>query len=66
MNFRVWVGARALDILQVPDKFVAIGGGVIGLEFACIYEGLGSQVTVSGDGVFDSARGRGRSVCQTA
>jgi dihydrolipoamide dehydrogenase len=36
----------ALDINEVPDKLVVIGGGVIGLEFACIYEALGSQVTV--------------------
>ncbi len=31
---------------QVPGKLVIIGGGVIGLEFACIYNKLGSEVTV--------------------
>jgi dihydrolipoamide dehydrogenase len=36
----------ALDIETVPARMVVIGGGVIGLEFACIYEALGSQVTV--------------------
>ena len=36
----------ALDISEVPARVVVIGGGVIGLEFACIYEALGSQVTV--------------------
>ncbi len=36
----------ALDIDAVPARLVIIGGGVIGLEFACIYEALGSQVTV--------------------
>ena len=36
----------AMDIDTVPDRLVVIGGGVIGLEFACIYEALGSQVTV--------------------
>jgi dihydrolipoamide dehydrogenase len=36
----------ALEIHDVPAKMVVIGGGVIGLEFACIYEALGSQVTV--------------------
>ena len=36
----------ALDIDAVPARLVVIGGGVIGLEFACIYEALGSQVTV--------------------
>ena len=36
----------AMDIETVPARLVVIGGGVIGLEFACIYEALGSQVTV--------------------
>lgn len=36
----------AMDIDAVPARLVVIGGGVIGLEFACIYEALGSQVTV--------------------
>ena len=36
----------ALNIETVPARLVVVGGGVIGLEFACIYEALGSQVTV--------------------
>ena len=36
----------AMDIDTVPARLVVIGGGVIGLEFACIYEAMGSQVTV--------------------
>ncbi len=36
----------ALDIKTVPARLVVVGGGVIGLEFACIYEALGSLVTV--------------------
>ncbi|MDY3917822.1 MAG: dihydrolipoyl dehydrogenase [Candidatus Limivivens sp.] len=30
----------------VPEKLVIIGGGVIGMEFASIYQALGTQVTV--------------------
>ena len=36
----------ALQIDSVPKHLVVVGGGVIGLEFACIYEALGSKVTV--------------------
>jgi dihydrolipoamide dehydrogenase len=35
-----------LDIKEIPKRLVIIGGGVIGLEFACIYQAFGSQVTV--------------------
>lgn len=37
---------EALNITDVPARLVVIGGGVIGLEFACIYAALGSQVSV--------------------
>ena len=30
----------------VPDRLVIIGGGVIGMEFATVYNDLGCQVTV--------------------
>jgi dihydrolipoamide dehydrogenase len=36
----------ALEISDVPARLIVVGGGVIGLEFACIYEALGSQVTI--------------------
>ena len=42
----VMTSTEALDISSVPAHLVIIGGGVIGLEFACIYEALGSKVTV--------------------
>lgn len=42
----VMTSTGAMDIDTVPPRLVVIGGGVIGLEFACIYEALGSQVTV--------------------
>jgi dihydrolipoamide dehydrogenase len=42
----VMTSTGALDIQTVPSRLVVVGGGVIGLEFACIYEALGSKVTV--------------------
>jgi dihydrolipoamide dehydrogenase len=42
----VMTSTEALNIDSVPAHLVIIGGGVIGLEFACIYEALGSKVTV--------------------
>lgn len=42
----VITSTAALTFESIPSRFVVVGGGVIGLEFACIYEALGSQVTV--------------------
>jgi dihydrolipoamide dehydrogenase len=42
----VMTSTEALDITDVPAHLIVIGGGVIGLEFVCIYEALGSRVTV--------------------
>lgn len=35
-----------LAISEVPQRLAVIGGGVIGLEFACLFATLGSEVTV--------------------
>lgn len=35
-----------LDMTEIPEKLVVIGGGVIGLEFASIFRAFGSEVTV--------------------
>ncbi len=42
----VVTSTEALDVSTVPAHLIVIGGGVIGLEFACIYEALGSRITV--------------------
>ncbi|KAF7309590.1 Dihydrolipoyl dehydrogenase [Mycena indigotica] len=36
----------ALSLSKVPEKFVVIGGGVIGLEMGSVWSRLGSEVTV--------------------
>jgi dihydrolipoamide dehydrogenase len=36
----------ALMVQEVPKRFLAIGGSAIGLEFADVYNSLGSEVTV--------------------
>ncbi|NLB53641.1 MAG: dihydrolipoyl dehydrogenase [Syntrophomonadaceae bacterium] len=35
-----------LELSHVPERLVIIGGGVIGMEFACIFNLFGSEVTV--------------------
>lgn len=43
---RVWTSDEAVSLVYVPDRVLIIGGGVIGLEFACAYAAFGSEVHV--------------------
>jgi dihydrolipoamide dehydrogenase len=43
---RVMDSTGALDLADVPRKLLVIGGGIIGLEMATVYEALGAGVTV--------------------
>ncbi|MGE5096088.1 MAG: dihydrolipoyl dehydrogenase [Betaproteobacteria bacterium] len=36
----------ALELAEVPKRLLIIGGGIIGLEMATVYDALGSKVTV--------------------
>jgi len=36
----------ALALADIPQRLLVIGGGIIGLEMACVYDALGSKVTV--------------------
>ncbi len=36
----------ALELRQISKRLLVIGGGIIGLEMACVYDALGSKVTV--------------------
>lgn len=46
---RVYLSETLLDLRELPERFVVIGGGYIGLEFASMYANFGSQVTVVQD-----------------
>ena len=37
---------EALEIDNIPDRLLVVGGGIIGLEMATVYHELGSKVTV--------------------
>ena len=43
---RVMDSTDALDVAEVPERLLVIGGGIIGLEMATVYDALGSRVTV--------------------
>ena len=43
---RVWDSSAALELREVPERLLIIGGGYIGLETATVYAALGSRVTV--------------------
>jgi len=43
---RVWSSRDALELPRVPERLVVVGGGVIGLELATVYQRLGSEVAV--------------------
>jgi dihydrolipoamide dehydrogenase len=42
----VWTSDDAVSLTDIPKDILIIGGGVIGLEFACVYAAFGSKVTV--------------------
>ncbi|MGH8715921.1 MAG: FAD-dependent oxidoreductase, partial [Burkholderiales bacterium] len=43
---RIMDSTSALEIQDIPQKLLVIGGGIIGLEIACVYDALGSKITV--------------------
>lgn len=42
----VWTSKEALELREIPETLLIIGGGYIGLEMGLVYAGLGSKVTV--------------------
>lgn len=43
---RVMDSTDALELKDIPNNLLVIGGGIIGMEMACVYRSLGSSVTV--------------------
>jgi dihydrolipoamide dehydrogenase len=43
---RVMDSTGALELTEIPERLLVIGGGIIGLELATVYDALGSRVTV--------------------
>jgi dihydrolipoamide dehydrogenase len=43
---RLMDSTDALELQEIPGSLLVIGGGIIGLEMACVYSALGSIVTV--------------------
>ncbi len=43
---RVMDSTGALELKDIPKKLLVMGGGIIGMEMACVYSALGSEITV--------------------
>jgi dihydrolipoamide dehydrogenase len=43
---RIWNSSDALALSSIPKRLLIIGGGIIGLEMAQVYQALGSKITI--------------------
>lgn len=43
---RVIDSTGALELADIPKRMLVLGGGIIGLEMACVYDALGTKVTI--------------------
>jgi len=43
---RIFDSTGALELPEIPRRLLVIGGGIIGLEMATVYDALGSKITV--------------------
>lgn len=43
---RILDSTGALEIKEIPKRLLVIGGGIIGMEMATVYQALGSKITV--------------------
>lgn len=44
---RILNSTSALELAKIPDRLLVLGGGIIGMEMATVYQALGSHVTVA-------------------
>jgi dihydrolipoamide dehydrogenase len=45
-NPRVMTSTEALEVTDIPENLLIVGGGYIGMELGFVYSGLGSNITV--------------------
>ncbi len=45
-GINVWTSKDALEVPEVHDRLLIVGGGYIGLELGLVYAGLGSKITM--------------------
>ena len=43
---RLWDSTDALNVSEIPERLLIVGGGIIGLEMATVYHALGSKISV--------------------
>jgi dihydrolipoamide dehydrogenase len=43
---RIWDSTGALELRFQPKRLLVLGGGIIGMELATVYEALGAEITV--------------------
>src|SRR5277367_57041 len=43
---RIWDSTGALELFNIPKRLLVLGGGIIGLEMATVYDALGSKISV--------------------
>lgn len=43
---RVIDSTGALELRELPERMLVVGGGIIGLEMACVYDALGVKISV--------------------
>lgn len=43
---RIWDSKKALELENIPKKLLIVGGGIIGLEMATVYNSFGSEITI--------------------